>query len=150
MPVSSCSAPIGMCTATQFARQLRAHRLERPEEVGPLAVEHVHDDDAGDVPVLAAVPGPPRADLDAHHAADDDQLALDDAQRGDRVALEAGVARRVDQVDLPLLPLAVAERGRQRHLPPVLVLVPVGDGRPLLDRAEPVDRAGLEEQRLDE
>ena len=59
--------------------ELRAERLEHAEEVGALAVEHVHDDDARDVPVLAAVPGAPGADLDAHHAADDDELALDDA-----------------------------------------------------------------------
>ena len=32
----------------------------------------------------------------------------------------------------------------------VLVLVGVGDGRPRLDGAEPVDGAGLEEERLDE
>ena len=131
-------------------RQLGANPFERAEEVGALAIEHVHDHDTGDVPVLAAVPGSPRADLDAHHAADDDELALDDAERGDRVALEAGVAGRVDQVDLAALPLTMAERGGQGHLPPVLVLIPVGDGRALLDRAEPVDRTGLEQHRLHE
>ena len=51
---------------------------------------------------------------------------------------------------LRLLPVEVAERGRERHLPLLLVLVPVRDRRARLDRAEPVDRAGLEEQRLDE
>ena len=63
---------------------------------------------------------------------------------------EARVAGRVDQVDLAALPLEVAERRGERHLPALLVLVPVGGGRALLDRAEPVDRAGLEEHRLDE
>ena len=38
----------------------------------------------------------------------------------------------------------------ERHLPPLLVLVPVGDGRARLDGAEAVDRARLEEHRLDE
>ena len=33
---------------------------------------------------------------------------------------------------------------------PLLVLVGVGDRRPGLDRAEPVDLAGLEEERLDQ
>jgi hypothetical protein len=47
-----------------------------------------------------------------------------------------------------LLPLEVAERRRERHLPALLVLVPVGGGRPAFDRAETVDRAGLEEHRL--
>ncbi len=40
----------------------------------------------------------------------------------------------------------VADRGCQRHLPPLLVLVPVGDGRGALDRAQAVGCAGLEEQ----
>src|SRR6185436_15133602 len=38
----------------------------------------------------------------------------------------------------------------QRHLALLLVLVPVGDGRSLLDRTEPVGRAGLEEHGFDE
>ena len=51
---------------------------------------------------------------------------------------------------LRLLPLEVAERVRDRHLALLLVLVPVGDRGALLDDAEPVRRAGLEEHRLDE
>ena len=45
IPVSSCSAPIGMCTATQRVGELARERLERAEEVGALAVEHVDDHD---------------------------------------------------------------------------------------------------------
>ena len=37
-------------------RQLRAHRLERTEEVGALAVEHVHKDDAREVALVCALP----------------------------------------------------------------------------------------------
>ena len=81
-------------------RELRAQRLEDAEEVGALAVEHVHEHDAREAEVGRALPEPRRADLDAHHAAGDEERALDDAQRGDRVALEAGVAGRVDEVDL--------------------------------------------------
>src|SRR5262249_26003166 len=53
-----------------------------------------------------------------------------------------------DQVDLAFLPLQVELRARERHAASVLVVVPVGDRRSLLDRAEAVRRAGLEEQRL--
>ena len=66
------------------------------------------------------------------------------------VAAEAGVAGGVDQVDLAPLPVEMADRRGERHLAPLLVLVPVGGRRALLDRAEPVDRSGLEEHRLDE
>jgi hypothetical protein len=130
--------------------ELRAERLERAEEVGPLAVEHVHEDDPREAEIVGALPEPRRPDLDAHHAADGEQRALDHAQRRDRVALEARVARRVDEVDQAPLPVEVREPGGERHLAPVLVLVRVGDGRPLLDAAEAVRRAGLEERRLDE
>ena len=130
--------------------ELQAHRLERPEEVGSLAVEHVHDRDAGQAEVGRALPHSACPDLDAHHAAEHDDDTLDDPQRGDRVPLEAGVARRVDQVDLALLPVHVAERRRERHLAALLVLLPVGDGRALLDRPQPVRGTGLEEHRLDE
>ena len=78
------------------------------------------------------------------------QRAFDDVERGDRIALEARLAGRVDEVDLPLVPLEVAERVRDGHLAVLLVLVPVRDGRPLFDDAEPVRRAGLEEHRLDQ
>src|SRR4029079_10623990 len=69
---------------------------------------------------------------------------------GDHVALEAGVARGVDQVDLAALPLNVAEGRGERHLAVVLVVVPLAGCAAGLDRAEPVDRTGLEEHRLDQ
>ncbi len=130
--------------------ELLLERGQRAEEVGALAVEHVHEHDPREPGLLGATPDTRGVHLDAHHARDDDERALDDAQARDRVRLEARVAGRVDQVDLPPLPLEVRERGRERHLPPLLVLVPVGDGATGLDGAEAVDLAGLEEHRLDE
>ena len=150
MPVSSCSTPIGRWMATHCAAELRAKLLERSEEVRALAVEHVHEDDAGEPEVFCALPVARGLHLDAHDAADGDERALDDVQRGDRVALKARLAGRVDEVDLAALPLEVGERVGDRHLALLLVLVPVGDRRPLLDDAQPVRRARLEEHRLDE
>src|SRR5262249_11527362 len=89
-------------------------------------------------------------DLDAHHAAEDDEHTLDDAQRRVRVRLEARVARRVDEVDLAVLPLEVTQRARQGHGPLLLVLVPVRARGALVDAADPSRLPGLEEQRLDE
>ena len=130
--------------------ELLLHRGQHPEEVGALAVEHVDVDDPGELELLRPVPHARRVHLDSHHTGDDDQRALDHAQGGNRVGLETGVARRVDQIELAALPLTRAERRGQRHLAPLLVLVPVRDGRPRLDRAEPVRLARLEEQSLDE
>ena len=130
--------------------ELLADLVEHDEEVGALAVEHVDEEDAGEAELLGAVPEPRRLHLHPVHAVQDEEGALDDAECGDRVRLEARVAGRVDEVQLAVLPLRVADRGGQRHLALLLVLVPVGDGRPLLDCAEPVGRAGLEEHGFDE
>ena len=130
--------------------QLRAHRLEHAVEVGALAVEHVHEHDARQLVLVGARPDLRRVHLDAHHAAEHDERALDDAERRERVRLEAGVARRVEEVDLPPLPLEVRDRAGEGHLAAMLVLVPVAHGRALLDRAEPVRLPGLEQHGLDE
>ena len=130
--------------------ELRAQRFERAEEVGALAVEHVHVEDACEAELVGARPVPGGLNLDAHDRADTDQRTFDDVQRRDRVALEARLTRGVDQVDLAALPLEVAERRGDGHLARLLVLVPVGDGRALFDDTEAVRRLGLEEHRLDE
>jgi hypothetical protein len=130
-------------------RELLAQRAERAEEVRALAVEHVHEDDARQAELLRARPHTRGVHLDAHHRGRNDERAFDDAQARDRVRLEPGVAGCVDQVDLAALPLEMRERRGQRHLPSLLVLVPVADRRSRLDRAEPVDRARLEEHRLE-
>ena len=130
--------------------ELLLHLAERAEEVGSLAVEHVDEEEASDPELLGPLPDPRGADLDAHHAAEDDERALDDPERRPSLSLEARIARNVDQVELPLLPLCVRERERDRHLPLLLIVVPVGRRRSRIDRPEPVRLAGLEEQRLDE
>src|SRR5207247_6530517 len=53
-------------------------------------------------------------------------------------------------VHLPALPLGVADGRGERHPPLLLVLLPVRDRRPLLDRAQAVRLPGLEEQSLGE
>ncbi len=54
--------------------------VERPEEVGPLAVEHVHEHHAGDVELGGALPEALRRDLDAHDGVDDEDGRLAHAQ----------------------------------------------------------------------
>ena len=92
------------------SRELLLELAERAVEVGALAVEHVHEDDAREAACLRALPHASRAHFHAHDGAHDDERAVGDRQARDRVALEAGVARRVDEVDLPFLPLGVRER----------------------------------------
>ena len=123
-------------------------RVERAEEVGPLAVEHVHVDEAGDAELLRALPQPLRADLDAEHAVDDEHGRLADPQRAERVGDERRLAGRVDEVDLHVPPLERRERGGDRHPARLLVLVGVRDRRTVGHRAESGGRAGLVQEGL--
>ena len=67
-PRMSCSEPIGISVATTCGPKAALSDVERAEEVRPLAVEHVHVDQARDAELLRALPQPLRADLDAEHA----------------------------------------------------------------------------------
>ena len=130
--------------------ELGAKCLEHAIEVRALAIEHVHDDHPREPSLVGALPVPRGLNLDAHHRTHGEERTLDDTQRSDGVALKAGVARRVDQVDLAALPLHVADRRGERHLAPLLVVVPIADRRAPFDGAESIRGTGLEEQRLDE
>ena len=77
---------------------------ERAEEVGSLAVEHVDDEHAREPELLRELLDARGPDLEAHDAGDDDERALDDAERAARLALEGRIAGTVDEVDLPPLP----------------------------------------------
>ena len=120
-------------------RELLLDLAERPVEIGPLAVEHVHEHDAREPAVVGPSPHAAGSHLDAHHGAHHDERPVCHGQCRDRVALEAGVAGRVEEVDLAPLPVGVADRGREGHLPLVLLVVPVRDGGAGLHGAEPVD-----------
>ena len=122
--------------------------LQRAEEVGALAVEHVHEDHPREVELLGARPQPPRAHLDAHDAVDDEDRRLGDAHRAQRVGDEARLAGRVEEVDLAPLPLERAQRQRDRHLARLLVGLGVRHGRAVEHGAQPVRRAGLEQECL--
>src|SRR5438132_1206981 len=75
--------------------------------------------------------------------------AFRDAQRRLGVAQEVREARRVDDVDLGLLPLGMSEAGGERVLAGDFFFVEVGHGGAFVHLAEPVDRAGGEEHRGD-
>ncbi len=128
IPLSLCSDPIGRCTAThrdencswicasvrKKSARSRSSMLTKRTRARPRSSARC---------LTRAVP-----DLETHHRVDDDERALDDAQRTARLALEARVARDVEEVDLAPLPARMRERQRDRHLPLLLVLVPVADG----------------------
>ena len=148
-PRTSCSEPIGISVATTCGPKARLQRLERAEEVGALAVEHVDEDQPRDVELGCALPEPLRRDLDAHDRVDDEDGRLAHAQRAERVGDEARLAGRVEQVDLAVLPL---ERGRARRQIDIWRACSSGSASetvvPSATLPRRADRARLEEQRL--
>ena len=69
--------------------------------------------------------------FDAGHGVDDDERGVGDPQRAPRVAQEVRHARRVDEVDLGLVPLDPGQARAERVLAGDLLFVVVGDGRAL-------------------
>jgi hypothetical protein len=123
-------------------------RVQRGEEVGALAVEHVDEDEPGQALGVGALPESFGLNLDAGDAVDDDHRRVGGPQRRRRVRDEAGVAGRVDQVDLTVVVLEAGDAGIDRKPALLLVGLVIGDRRAVLDLAEPVDRTGLEQHRL--
>jgi hypothetical protein len=123
-------------------------RVEGPEEVGPLAVEHVHVDEAGHAELGRALPQALGADFHAHDGVDHEDGGLADAQGAQCVGDERWLAGGVDQVDLDVAPLERGQRRGDRHPAGLLVLVGVRDRGAVRHRAESGGRAGLEQQSL--
>ena len=129
-PWNSCSRPIGSSTATHAVGEPRLERLERREEVGPLAVEQVDEDAAATSPSSSqrfhsrSVPTSTPITPETVTIAPSTTRSV-----AEHVGLEARLARRVDQVDRAALPLEVGDRRRDRHPAPALLVVVVGDRR---------------------
>ena len=150
IPVSSCSAPIGMCTATHFveswfrsASSVRKKSARsrssmftkttraRPSSSASLQARDVPTSTPMTAETVTSAPSTTRA---AHRSS----------------PWNAGSPGTSIRLTFRSCHVGVLERHRDRELALVLVLVRVGDRRARLDRAEAVDRARLEEERLDE
>ncbi len=122
--------------------------VERAFERRAFAIEFVHEDRARDAALFGEPPSDFGLYLDAFDGGDDKQRKVGGLQRGDHVADEVGVARRVDHVDLVTLDLDRRERERHRNLAALFFGIEVRDGGPVVDLAHPGDGPGAEEQRL--
>ena len=67
-PRISCSEPIGISVATTCGPKAAFSDSSAAEEVGALAVEHVHEDQPRQALLVGAAPEALGVDLDAHDA----------------------------------------------------------------------------------
>ncbi len=146
-PLKSLSLPIGSWTGTQPRPSVDAHRLERAIEAGALAVETIERDQARELQLLGGRPDLFGRDLDAPDGVHDHQRRFGHAQRRQGLADEVAHPGGIDQIDFRFVPLEVGERGGERVLAGNGFVVVVGDGRAFVYLAEPVHRAGVEQQR---
>ena len=138
-------------------RQLN-HQRGRAEPVGDhfhaaveLSADPVHLVDEADPRHAVAVRLPPDRlglRLDAGHAVEDRDSAVENAQRALHLDGEVDVARRVDQVDGVVTPHAGRRRGGNRDAALLLLLHPVHRGCALVDLTDLVVDAGVEQDPL--
>ena len=128
--------------------QLLAELVERAGERGPLAIELVDEQHAGQLELGRRLPQPKGLHLGAGHRADDEHRQVGHPQRGQGLGLEVGVAGGVDQVDEVALPPHRGDGQRQRLAAAVLLGLVVADRRAVLHPTEAGDRPGLEQHGL--
>src|SRR3989475_11499740 len=134
----------------EAALEAACERLERPVEIGALAVETVDDDRARQGVLGRELPDLLGLHLHAGDGVHDDDRRLDHPQPRPRVGDEIAVPGRVHEGDPVALPVAVGDRGVDRDLALDLVRIEVGGRRAVVHLPEASHRAGGEEQSLDE
>ena len=124
------------------------HRLHAALEVRADAVHLVDVGDARDVVLVGLAPDGLRLRLDAGDGVEQRDRAVEHAQRALDLDGEVDVARRVDDVDAVVGPLAGGRGGRDRDAALLLLLHPVHRGGALVDLAHLVGAAGVVEDAL--
>ena len=125
-----------------------AHRLDGLVEVGADAVHLVDVGDPRDLVLVGLSPDGLGLRLDSGDRVEKGDGAVEDAQRALDLDGEVDMARRVDDVDAMLLPLAGGRGGGDRDAALLLLLHPVHDRAALVDLAHLVGAAGVIEDAL--
>ena len=128
--------------------QLLLQRGERAEEIGAGAVQLVDEDDARHVVAVGEAPVGLRLRLHAGHALDDEDRAVQHAQAAVHLDVEVDVARRVDDVDAVVVPLAGHRGGGDGDAALALLLHVIGRGVAVVHLADLVRHAGVIEDPL--
>src|SRR4051794_26130591 len=124
------------------------HHVDAAEEVGAGAVELVHEAHPGDGVLVRLAPHGHRLRLDARDTVEHRHGAVEDPERTLHLGSEVHMSRRVDDVDLVVLPPAGRRGGRDRDAALLLLLHPVHDGGALVDLTDLVGDARVEEDAL--
>ena len=142
--------PIARWSGAILLPNARPQRVERGGRVGVLAVALVDEEAGRPTGRSAEGDGGLEAGLDAGRGVHDEQRAVGRGEALDDLGHEVRVAGRVDERD-PRRVVLERRDGEAERLAALLLLgLVVEVGRPVVDLAEPLDRAGLEEEMLGE
>ena len=117
-------------------------------EVGAGAVELVDEADARHAVAVGLAPDRLGLGLDAGHAVEDHDRAVEHAQAALHLDGEVHVPGRIDNVDAVIVPRAGRRRGSDRDAALLLLGHPVHGGRALMDLTDLVDLLRVEEDPL--
>lgn len=117
-------------------------------EIGPHAVHLVDEANPRDAIFIGLPPHRFALRLDPFAGAEDDDPAVEDAERPFDLGGKVDVPRRIDDVDMPIAPLATDRRRIDGDPPLLLFGIEIGDRRPFVDVAHAVGGAGVEENAL--
>ena len=123
-------------------------RVDAAPEVGAGAVELVDEAEARHAVAVGLAPDRLGLRLDAGHAVEDDDRAVEHAKAPLDLDREVHVPGRIDDVDAMVAPERGRCRGRDGDPPLLLLGHPVHRGRALMDLAELVDLLRVEEDPL--
>ena len=130
-------------------------RAEHLADLGECAIERrtfpiefVDEDEPWDAERRSVAPEHDILRLDARHAVDHEHGEVGSGQAEEYLAAEVGVAGRVDEVDVVVVPVERCDGQRDRLLARSFLGIVVHHGGPLLDRSLPTDHPGAGEQRL--
>ncbi len=128
--------------------ELLLQRVERAVEVGTRPIQLVDEDDARHVVTVRQAPVRLGLRLHAGHALDDEHGTIQHAQRAVHLDVEIDVARRVDDIDAVVLPLARNCGGGDRDAALTLLLHVVSRGVAVMHFANAVRHARVVQDTL--
>ena len=148
MPMNLSSAPIGSWRSAGRVARRSFIICDDVEEVRAGAVHLVDEGDARDAVLVGLAPDRLGLRLDAADGAEDRDRAVEHAQRALDLDGEVDVAGRVDDLDAVVLPVARGRGGGDRDAALLLLDHPVHGRRALVDLADLVRLARVEQDAL--
>ena len=125
-----------------------SHLLNTPQEVGSGSIHFIHKPNTGNLVLAGLTPHSFRLRFDSTHRTEHTDSTIEDSERPLHLSCEVHVTRRVDNINLVVLPETGGRRGRNGNPALLLLLHPVHSGGSLMNLTELMTAAGIIENPL--